>query len=117
MKAAGPGLYRVSDGIVTALATMGALNPLELRDLRASAGKVKAVAKASGGGVYWIDKGIPDFRRTRPERDSHGDGWAGLIANRSFVVSGLVQAPLLPGILVMILVLGGLMAAWHREGR
>lgn len=117
MTAPGPGLYRVSDGTETALATMGVFNPLEFRDLRASAGKVKAVAKASGGGVYWIARGIPDFRRTRPERDTHGDGWAGLNANRSFVVSGLVQAPLLPGILVMILVLGGLIAAWHREGR
>ncbi len=116
MKASGPGLYRVSDGAVTALATMGALNPLEFRDLRASAGKVEAVAKATGGGVYWIANGLPDFRRIRPERDSHGNGWAGLTANRSFVVSGLVQSPLLPGILVMILVLGGLMAAWHREG-
>jgi hypothetical protein len=112
-----PGLYRVTDGALTALATKGALNPLEFRDLRASAGKVQAAAKASGGGVHWIAKGIPDFRRTRPGRDSHGRGWAGLVANRSFVVSGLVQAPLLTGVLVMILVLGGLMAAWHREGR
>jgi len=112
-----PGLYRVTDGALTALATKGALNPLESRDLRASAGKVQAAAKASGGGVHWIAKGIPDFRRTRPGRDSHGRGWAGLVANRSFVVSGLVQAPLLTGVLVMILVLGGLMAAWHREGR
>jgi hypothetical protein len=117
LPAPGPGLYRVSDGAQTALATKGALNPLEFRDLRAGAEKVRAAAKASGGGVHWIAGGIPDFRRTRPGRDSHGNNWAGLIANRSFVVSGLTQVPLLPGILVMILVLGGLMAAWRREGR
>ncbi|NQV82864.1 MAG: hypothetical protein HQ494_03495 [Rhodospirillales bacterium] len=117
MEAPWPGLYRVSDGTLTALATKGALNPLEFQDLRASADKVRAVVKASGGGVHWIAKGIPDFRRSRPGRDSHGDGWAGLRANQSYVVSGLVQVPLLPGILFMILVLAGLMAAWHREGR
>ncbi|MBL6947645.1 MAG: hypothetical protein ISR51_03115 [Rhodospirillales bacterium] len=117
MSAAGPGLYRVSDGTQTALATMGALNPLEFRDLRATDEKLRPTAKASGGGVYWIAQGLPDFRRTRPERDSSGVGWAGLTANRSFVISGLAQVPLLPGLLVMILVLGGLMTAWHREGR
>ena len=57
------------------------------------------------------------MRRTRPGRDSAGKGWIGLTANKSFVVSGLAQIPLFPGILVMVIVLGGLMAAWHKEGR
>ena len=112
-----PGLYRVSDGVRTALATLGALNPLEFRDLRASADKVKTVVKASGGGIHWITRGMPEIRRSRPGRDTAGQGWIGLVANRSFVVSGIAQVPLLPGWLVMVLVLGGLMAAWHREGR
>jgi hypothetical protein len=110
------GLYKVSNGTQTALATLGALNPLEFQDLRASAEKIRPVVEASGGGIHWIDKGLPDFRRTRPGRDSHGDGWVGLVANQSFVVSGLAQVSLLPGYLVMILVLGALMAAWYREG-
>ena len=111
------GLFKVSDGTQTALATFGTLNPMELSDLRASAGKVRALVKASGGGIHWIAKGIPELRRTRPGRDSAGRGWIGLVANRSFVVTGLAQVPLLPGFLVLILVVGGLMAAWHREGR
>ena len=61
--------------------------------------------------------GIPELRRTRPGRDSAGQGWIGLVANRSFVVTGLTQVPLLPGFLVLILVVGGLMTAWYREGR
>ncbi len=111
------GLYKVSDGTQTALATMGVLNPLELSDLRASAGKVRALVKATGGGIHWIAKGMPELRRTRPGRDSAGQGWIGLVANRSFVVTGLAQVPLLPGFLMLILVVGGLMTAWHREGR
>ncbi|MFQ5765697.1 MAG: hypothetical protein ACE5GT_12280, partial [Rhodospirillales bacterium] len=107
----------VTDGTQTALATLGVLNPLEFQDLRASADKVRAVAQASGGGVHWIADGMPTFRRTRPGRDSTGEGWVGLVANRSFVVSGLAQVPLLPGWLVMALALAGLMTAWYREGR
>ena len=117
IKASMPGLYRVSDGSVTVLETMGTLNPLEFRDLRASADNIGDVAKASGGGLHWIINGIPNFRRTRPQRDSHGESWVGLVANQSFVVSGLVQAPLIPGLWVMILALGGFILAWHREGR
>jgi len=117
MKVTVPGLYRVSDGVRTALAPLGALNPLEFRDLRASADKVKTVVGASGGGIHWLTRGVPEIRRSRPGRDTAGQGWIGLVANRSFVVSGLAQVPLLPGWLVMVLVLGGLMAAWHREGR
>ena len=117
VEAAEPGLYRVSDGTQTALAAAGALNPLELSDLRASADKVRAVTEASGGGIVWIADGMPEFRRTRPGRDAAGRGWIGLVANKSFVVSGLAQMPLLPDFLVLILVLGGLMSAWYREGR
>jgi hypothetical protein len=111
------GLYKVSDGTLTVLATKGALNPLELQDLRSSADRVLPVVKASGGGIHWIANGVPELRRTRPERDSAGRGWIGLVANKSFVVSGLAQVPLLPGFLVLILVIGGLMMAWYREGR
>ena len=100
-----------------ALATAGALNPLELSDLRASADKVRAVTEASGGGIVWIADGMPEFRRTRPGRDSAGRGWIGLVANESFVVFGLAQVALLPDFLVLVLVLGGLMSAWYREGR
>ena len=111
------GLYKVTDGTQTALATKGALNPLELQDLRASADRVLGVVKASGGGIHWIANGVPELRRTRPGRDSAGHGWIGFIANKSFVVSGLAQVPLLPGFLVLILVMGGMMMAWYREGR
>ncbi len=112
-----PGLYKVSDGIQTALATVGALNPLEYSDLRASAEKIRPVVAASSGGVHWLQSGSPDIRRTRPGRDSAGQGWIGLTANKSFIVSGLTQVALLPGILAMVTVLGGLMIAWHKEGR
>ncbi|MBI2586756.1 MAG: hypothetical protein HYW28_12935, partial [Rhodospirillales bacterium] len=112
-----PGLYKVTDGKSSALATAGALNPLEFADLRATAEALRPMATSSGGGIGWIADGIPEPRRTRPGRDSSGRGWIGLVANKSFVVSGIAQMPLLPGLLVMALALSGLMAAWRIEGR
>ena len=111
------GLYRIGDGAKTTVATSGALNPLELADLRATGEMLAPLVKAGGGGVSWIVEGLPELRRTRPGRDTAGRGWIGLRRNDSYVVSGLKLTPLLPGSLVLALVLGGLAAAWMREGR
>ena len=112
------GLYRVEDGALVALAAAGALNPLEYADLRASAEPLASIAAASGGGIAWIGDGpLPELRRTRPGGDSAGRGWMGLRRNGAYVVTGLDQVPLLPGLVVLGLVLAALFAAWQREAK
>ena len=112
------GLYRVDDGTRIALAAAGALDSPELSDLRATAEHLAPVVAETGGGIAWIaGDDIPELRRTRPGRDTAGRGWIGLIRNQAYVVTGVVQVSLLPGLLVLVLVLGGLTAAWWREGK
>lgn len=111
------GLYRIDDGGRTALAVAGALNPLELADLRATADILTPLVKASGGGVAWIADGLPDFRRTRSGLDAAGRGWFGFRRNQSYLVAGMAQTSLLSGLPVLVLVLGSLAAAWWREGK
>ena len=111
------GLYRVEDGRRRALAVSGSLNPPELGDIRATAGRLAPLAAASGGGVAWIAEGMPELRPTLPGRDTAGRGWMGLRRNQSYEVTGLIRVPLVPAPLFLILVLGGLLAAWWRESR
>ncbi len=111
------GLYRLDDGTNTVLVASGAVNPVELSDLRATAERLAPVAKATGGGIAWIADGVPDLRRTRPGRTASGRGWMGFTRNGSYVVTGVTQVSLLPGVLVLVLVVGAMMAAWYREGR
>jgi hypothetical protein len=111
------GLYRVEDDARTALAVAGTGRPLEFVDLRANAEPLEAVAKATGGGIVWLAEGVPDFRRTGVGRDTAGRGWMGLRRNRSYVVTGLAEIPLLPGLIMLALVLGGLAGAWWRESQ
>ena len=40
----------------------------------------------------------------------------GFRANRDYTVTGFSETPLLPGIAALLLVVGALLAAWHREG-
>jgi hypothetical protein len=117
MAAPEAGLYHVADGTRTALAAVGALNAPELMDLRATDERLGPTAAATGGAVAWIADGVPEIRRPRAGRDTAGRGWIGLRRNESYLVIGVLQVSLLPGILVLALVLGGLTAAWWREGR
>ena len=85
--------------------------------MRASAQKLRMIAQKTGGGIEWLQDGLPDFRRVRPERVSSGSGWMGLVANRDYRVASINEVPLLPALAVLILGLGALMLAWRREGR
>src|SRR6185312_2329650 len=73
------GLYRVTDGSRTALAAAGALNPIELADVRTTDEKLKPDVEATGGSIHWVGPGaIPDIRRVVPDRSAAGRGWIGL---------------------------------------
>ncbi|GIX08518.1 hypothetical protein [Elioraea sp.] len=117
LPAAEPGVWRVSDGIRFAFGAAGAANPLEIADLRASAEPAGAAAARSGGAVLWLAEGVPELRRVLPERSSRGQGWVGLRRNRDHVVTGVADLPLMPPWAALLLVLGGAVWAWRREGR
>ena len=111
------GLYRVSDG--THRARCGRpLNPVEFTDVRTSPEKLGPVAKASGGGVFWVGDGtMPDVRRVSPGRAASGTNWLGLRENGDYRVTGFSEIPLFPALAALLLAIGLLVAAWRREGR
>jgi hypothetical protein len=111
------GLYRVTDGTRTALAAAGPLNPIEFADVRSTSEKLGPIAAATGGGVFWVGTGaLPEIRRVSPDRVAAGRNWMGLRANGDYTVTGFSETPLLPGIAALLLIVGGLLAAWRREG-
>src|SRR5437763_1064936 len=111
------GLYRVTDGTRSALAAAGPLNPIEFADVRSTPEKLGPIAAASGGGVFWVGTGtIPEVRRVSPDRAAAGRNWMGLRANGDYTVTGFSETSLLPGIAALLLIVGGLLAAWRREG-
>jgi hypothetical protein len=112
------GLYRVGDGTRTALAAAGPLNPIEFADVITTPEKLAPIAAATGGGIFWVGSGtIPEVRRVSPDRAAAGRNWMGFRANGDYTVAGFSETPLLPGIAALLLIIGGLLAAWRREGR
>jgi len=112
------GLWRVEDGEHTAIAAAGTLAPLENADLTATTEWLAPVAETTGGSVRFLSEGgVPEFRRVGPDRAASGAGWAGLVARGDHTVTGIRTVSLIPAVALLALVLGGLLAAWRREGR
>ena len=112
------GLYRVTDGTLTAIAAVGTLNPKENEDLRTTEAILGPIAKATGGTVVWLaERAVPEVRRVTGDREAAGRNWIGLRDNETFFVTGVRETPLIPALLALALLLGALMGAWYREGR
>src|SRR6516225_11948469 len=106
------GLYRATDGSRTALAAAGPLNPIKFADVRTTPEKLAPVVTATGGGIFWVGSGtLPEIRRVSPDRAAAGRNWMGLRVNGDYTVTGFSEMPLLPGIAVLLLIVGGLLAA------
>ncbi len=112
------GLYRVTDGSKTALAAAGPLNPIEFSDVRTTPDELVPVVAATGGGIFWVGSGkIPEIRRVAPDEAAAGRNWMGFRANGDYTVTGFSEMPLLPAGAALLLIVGGFLAAWRREGR
>ena len=111
------GLYRLTDGILSAVTAAGPLNPKEVADMRATDAVRAPLAKASGGSVRWIGDGLPAIRQVAPGQSAAGADWIGLKRNGAYRVTSLTQDPLLPPWVALLLVMGSLLLAWRIEGR
>ena len=108
------GLYRVTDGTLSAVAAAGPLNPKEVADMRATDAVLQPDAQANGGGVHWLADGVPQIRRVVPGQSASGSdfdrpapqrrlsrdvadaaalaaGVAGVVADRGVAVAGLAD--------------------------
>lgn len=113
-----PGLWRVDDGERTAIAAAGSLAPLEMAELTATDEWLEPVAKATGGSTRFLsESGPPALRRVGEGRIASGRDWIGLASRGGHVVTGMREVPLVPGLIVLFLALGGLLMAWRAEGK
>ncbi len=117
------GLYRASDGDLTALAHVGPTDPREFRTLISTTEVLEPVAAATRGSVQRLKEGAGDeisVPRIVPQRGGTvfgGSGWIGLDLSDAYEVTGIDRTRLFSGFLglaALLMVLGG---TWWREGR
>ncbi len=111
------GLYRLEEGEQKAVIGLGPAAPVELEQTIASAEPLQPFIKASFGGALALTDGLPRLRDVRPGRLAAGRGWVGLTPREAYETRSVVQIPLLPPWLVLLLTAGLILMGWLREGR
>ena len=116
------GLWRATDGRLTALVNVGPANPREYAEVTSSINVMAPLASATGGDARRIadasgNLSIPRILAVRSSDSFKGDDWLGLKLRDASVVRGIGVLPLFAGLLGLLLLIGSLAATWMREGR
>src|SRR5476651_690265 len=115
------GLWRATDGKLTALANAGPANPREFAEVTSTTEVLRALSNATGGDARRLADGNNlDVPRVVPVRTSttfKGDDWIGLKMREVSVVRGIGVLPIFAGLIGLLLLVGSLAATWARKGR
>jgi hypothetical protein len=115
------GLWRATDGKLTALANVGPANPREFQEVTSSTQPLMQLANATGGDSRRLTSGavlnVPRVVPVRSTTNFKGDDWIGLKMRDVSVVRGIGVLPIFAGLIGLLLLVGSLAATWAREGR
>ena len=117
------GLYRVTDGTLSALAVAGPENPREFQDVVSTLDRLRPIAEATGGTVRRVSSdasGAVTLPRLVAMRDSPiygGSDYAAIRRTGTSEVRGVGLTPLAIGFVGLFLLLGSVILAWLAEGR
>ncbi|MEO0752891.1 MAG: hypothetical protein AAFY25_13945, partial [Pseudomonadota bacterium] len=111
------GLYRIENGDLSAVIGLGPSSPVEFENTIASPDPLAELMTATGGGALALEDGLPRLRSVRPGRPAIGRGWIGLTPRGAYETRAVMQLPLLPAWLVLLLSSALVLAGWLREGR
>ena len=115
------GLWRATDGKLTALANVGPANPREFAEVTSTTDVLSPLVNATGGSAMRIEDGagvhLPRIVAIRGGDTYRGDDWIGLKMREASVVRGIAVLPVFAGMIGLLLLVGSLAATWAREGR
>ncbi len=116
------GLWRATDGKLTALVNVGPANPREYAEVTSTTEVMRPLTTATGGDSRRIiDRNnnvvTPRIVPVRTSETFRGDDWIGLKMRDASVVRGIGVLPVFAGVLGLLLLVGSLAATWLREGR
>jgi hypothetical protein len=110
------GMYALNDGKLQAVAAAAAGDAREAQDILATPTKLAPITQATGGGVTWLEEGLPRLIKISGDRQMAGAGWLGLKANGAYRVTAVSEVPLFASLLALGALLLAFCLMWYREG-
>ncbi|HTJ03005.1 MAG TPA: hypothetical protein VL492_09430, partial [Methylovirgula sp.] len=123
IKASELGLYRLTDGELTALANVGPENPREFQDVLSTTDKLRPITEATGGTVRRIGQGtsgdvsLPRIVAMRDSPIYGGSDYAAIKRTGAAEIKGVGVAPVGIGVIGLLFLLGSVLASWLGEAR
>jgi len=115
------GLWRATDGKLTALTNVGPANPREFAQVTSTIDVLSPLTNATGGDSRRLADGtsldVPRVVAVRTSSTFKGDDWIGLKMRDLSVVRGIGVLPVFTGLIGLLLLVGSLALTWAREGR
>ena len=115
------GLWRATDGKLSALVNVGPANPREFTEVTSTTEVLNPLTTATGGDARRLAAAngvtLPRVVAMRSSGTYRGDDWIGLKMREASVVKGIGVLPVFAGLLGLLLLIGALAATWAREGR
>ncbi len=115
----GQGAYRLSNGDISAITAVGALNPKEYKNLLPTQDILAPLSATTKGLIKSVgleSSNLPEIRRPRTGRQTSGSNWMGFVSHEAYTVTQSRRTPLAPGIFLFALFFLFLAWAWRREG-
>jgi hypothetical protein len=100
-----------------------------MSEVTATDQKMKPIADATGGGVFWTksagllssasatDVDVPRISMMSAAKVMAGSGWLGLKDRQAFLTRGVKLTPMFTGLAALSALLALIALAWWREGR
>jgi hypothetical protein len=115
------GLYRLGQGALTALASVGRLDPREFNTLIRTSDILSPIVEETAGGIFSLGPAdniaVPRILPIRSGRSYSGADWLGIQPTQATLLRGVSAYPLFGGLLGLALLLGIVALTWYREGR
>ncbi|MCV6596123.1 MAG: hypothetical protein OIF40_03435 [Mangrovicoccus sp.] len=111
------GLYRITQGDLSAVAVLGPSAPREFEQTIASGERIAPLVADTRGAVRALSDGMPDLRAVRPGRPAAGRGWIGITPRDAYRTANVTVRPFLPAWVYLLFAAGLSVAAWLVEGR
>jgi hypothetical protein len=111
------GLHRFDDGALQSAAAIGSAEAKEMAAIKATAQVLSPVVTSTGGGIIWLEDGMPRIAKQRAGSVMAGSGFIALKNNEQFRVTASREIPLFGTLLSLAALLLLASAMWYREGR